>query len=256
MDCCLGIVAELRVERFLRKLAGMADLEDALKRLDKLTQEAQMAFTEVLRITHSIRDEVKVVDGRVERVGDIDQKVEGVQHDDVKVDLETVDDKLRRRSVDSKEQGPPSLVSLPILPPIDVSERRSFGVRELSPVQDAATKSTQPISSIERAALESTNGARASLPAPSLGSAAGPATGALTQFSFATLTSSRSPAPPAGAGNRNSDGDVAIAHSTAWWNNLKRSRTNPIEEADGYARIRSVRSFLFSGPTQVDTPIL
>ncbi|KAN0139487.1 hypothetical protein V8E53_002988 [Lactarius tabidus] len=63
-------------KKFLRKLAGMAALEDALKKLDRLTQEeARMAHAEVLRITHSIRDEVKVVDGKVERV---DDKVDGV----------------------------------------------------------------------------------------------------------------------------------------------------------------------------------
>ncbi|KAF8274642.1 hypothetical protein EI94DRAFT_1712774 [Lactarius quietus] len=57
-------------KKFLRKLAGMADLEDALKKLDRLTQEeARMALAEVLRITHSVRDEVKVVDGKVENVG-------------------------------------------------------------------------------------------------------------------------------------------------------------------------------------------
>ena len=49
----------------------MADLEDALKKLDRLTQEeARMAHAEVLRITHSIRDEVKIVDGKVEEVDD------------------------------------------------------------------------------------------------------------------------------------------------------------------------------------------
>ena len=49
----------------------MADLEDALKKLDRLTQEeARIALAEVLRITHSIRDEVKVVDGKVEKVED------------------------------------------------------------------------------------------------------------------------------------------------------------------------------------------
>ena len=58
------------------RLAGRTDLEDALKKLDRLTQEeARMAAAENLRVTHSIRDEVKVVDGRVERVED---KVEDV----------------------------------------------------------------------------------------------------------------------------------------------------------------------------------
>ena len=60
-----------RVEKFLRKLAGIADLEGALKKLDRLTQEeARMALTELLRITNNVRDEVRVVDGKVESVGD------------------------------------------------------------------------------------------------------------------------------------------------------------------------------------------
>ena len=59
----------------------MADLEDALKKLDRLTQEeARMALAEVLRITHSVRDEVTVVDSKVEKVEDkvevMDGKVE------------------------------------------------------------------------------------------------------------------------------------------------------------------------------------
>ena len=72
-----------RTERFLRKLAGMADLEDALKKLDRLTQEeARMASAEVLRITHGIRDGVKIVDSRVEevvnKVGGVGDKVQCV----------------------------------------------------------------------------------------------------------------------------------------------------------------------------------
>ena len=55
----------------MRKLAGMADLEDALKKLDRLTQEeARMANTEVLRITNSIHDGVKIVDDKVQVVID------------------------------------------------------------------------------------------------------------------------------------------------------------------------------------------
>ena len=71
------------IEKFLRKLAGLADLEDALKNLDRLTQEeARMATAEVLRITHSIRDGVKIVDGKVgevvDKVGDVGDKVQCV----------------------------------------------------------------------------------------------------------------------------------------------------------------------------------
>ena len=77
------VSTKLRVEKFLRKLAGMADLEDALKKLDRLTQEeARMANAEVLRITHSIRDGVTIVDGRVGevggKVGDVGNQVQRV----------------------------------------------------------------------------------------------------------------------------------------------------------------------------------
>ena len=77
-----------RIEKFLRKLAGMADLEDALKKLDRLTQEeAQMANAELLRITHNIHDVVKIVDGKVEEVGD--------QVGDVGHRVQCVDDKVQ-----------------------------------------------------------------------------------------------------------------------------------------------------------------
>jgi hypothetical protein len=61
----------------------MADLEDSLKKLDRLTQEeARMALSEILKITHNTRDEVKVVGGKVEIVGDkvadVGEKVDGV----------------------------------------------------------------------------------------------------------------------------------------------------------------------------------
>ena len=79
----LRIFTELRAEKFFRKLAGMADLENALKKLDRLTQEeARMANAEVLRLAHDIRDGIKIVDGKVEQVGSkvqcVDDKVQVV----------------------------------------------------------------------------------------------------------------------------------------------------------------------------------
>ena len=66
----------------------MADLEDALKKLDRLTQEeARMALAEMLSVTHNIRDEAKIVD---DKVGRVENKVEGV---DDKV--QRVDDKVQ-----------------------------------------------------------------------------------------------------------------------------------------------------------------
>ena len=53
---------QARVEKLLRRLAGTVDLEGALKKLDRLTQEeARMALAEVLRNTDIIRDGVKCV---------------------------------------------------------------------------------------------------------------------------------------------------------------------------------------------------
>ncbi|KAH8980689.1 hypothetical protein EDB92DRAFT_1820498 [Lactarius akahatsu] len=81
-------------KKFLKKLAGRTDLEDAVKKLDRLTQEeARMALAEVLKITHIVRDDVKVVDGKVEN---IDVKVEDVgdKVDDVGDKVDDVGDKV------------------------------------------------------------------------------------------------------------------------------------------------------------------
>ena len=65
-------------EMFGKKLIRKTDMEDALKRLDKSTQEeARMATAEVLRTSHAIdqsvrgvREQVLAVDKRVASVGD------------------------------------------------------------------------------------------------------------------------------------------------------------------------------------------
>jgi methyl-accepting chemotaxis protein len=89
----LWAFTEGRVETFLGKLAEMADLESALKKLDRLTQEqARMALAEVLRVTHSIHDEVKVVDGKVGDVRDNKEDV-GVRVADLGDKMEDVGEK-------------------------------------------------------------------------------------------------------------------------------------------------------------------
>ena len=58
----LCVFTEGHVEKFLRKLAGKADLESALKKLDRLTQEeARMALAEVRMLTHIVRDGIDEV---------------------------------------------------------------------------------------------------------------------------------------------------------------------------------------------------
>jgi hypothetical protein len=51
------IAANLWSEKFLKKLVGKKEMEDALNRLDKLTQEeARMAAAEILKLTHIVMD--------------------------------------------------------------------------------------------------------------------------------------------------------------------------------------------------------
>ena len=46
----------------MKKLVGRNDIEDALKRLDKLTQdEARMAIAENLKVTHDVENKLKEV---------------------------------------------------------------------------------------------------------------------------------------------------------------------------------------------------
>ena len=60
-------------EKYLKKLIGRRDIDDALSRLDRLTQEeARMATAQVLKVTHRVEDGVKRVD---DKVTDVDCKV-------------------------------------------------------------------------------------------------------------------------------------------------------------------------------------
>ena len=100
----------LPTENYLKKLFGMKDVEDALQRLDKLTQEeARMAAAEALTITRGIDDNVKDVGERLEsvdgRVQSVDVKVEGIDDKVLIVDskVQGVDDKVQ--GVDEKVQG-------------------------------------------------------------------------------------------------------------------------------------------------------
>ena len=117
-----------RSEKYLKKLAGRTDMEDSLKRLDKLTQEeARMATAQVLKVTHTIdegvrgiTDKVVTVDGKVtsidekmvlvndrmasvdDRVDHVDTKVEAVDLRVVGVDERVAGVDERVRTVDDK----------------------------------------------------------------------------------------------------------------------------------------------------------
>jgi archaellum component FlaC len=86
------------LESFLKKLVGRADIEDALERLDKLTQEeARMATAEGLKATHGI-------DNKVEDVGDkvkgVDNKIQGVDKK-----IQGVDNKIHGVHIRVKDVG-------------------------------------------------------------------------------------------------------------------------------------------------------
>ena len=70
-------------EKYLKKLIGRTDIEDGLKRLDKLTQEeSRMAAAENLKVTHAVDERVKEVADTVtainEQVVGVDERVAGV----------------------------------------------------------------------------------------------------------------------------------------------------------------------------------
>ena len=87
-------------EKYLKKLIGKTDIEDALKRLDKLTnEEIRMVTARVLEATHTVGDQV----GRVEdKVFDVDSRVACIDDRVASVDdrVASVDDKVK--AVDDK----------------------------------------------------------------------------------------------------------------------------------------------------------
>jgi hypothetical protein len=68
-------------EKYGKKLVGKTDLEDALKRLDNLTQEeARMAAVEVLRATRIIDERLRGVSKQVLVVDDMEQTANDLDH--------------------------------------------------------------------------------------------------------------------------------------------------------------------------------
>jgi archaellum component FlaC len=95
-------------EKYLKKLIGRTDIEDALKRLDRLTQEeARMAAAQVLRVANTVDDRVQGiadnmlgVDNRVagidDRVADVGDRLKEVNEQVTGVNdrVKDVDDKI------------------------------------------------------------------------------------------------------------------------------------------------------------------
>ena len=58
------LVCDLVVEKFAKKLLGESEIEDVLRRLDRLTlDEARMAGTETLQVVHGLMSNLKLVIG-------------------------------------------------------------------------------------------------------------------------------------------------------------------------------------------------
>jgi hypothetical protein len=74
--------ADRRPEKFLKKLVGRKEIEDALRRLDRLTQEeALMAAAQILNLTHTIDNKVTGVGNKLRDVDDkIDVVIKGTPH--------------------------------------------------------------------------------------------------------------------------------------------------------------------------------
>ena len=76
-------MAERCLEKYAKRLIGRTNIEDALKRLDKLTQEeAWMGIAQNLKATHTVGERVREVVDRVvvmdNRVAGVDDRVAGV----------------------------------------------------------------------------------------------------------------------------------------------------------------------------------
>jgi SMC interacting uncharacterized protein involved in chromosome segregation len=95
------------LEKYFRKLTGNTDIEDSLERLDNLTrEEAQMASAELLKMTGSVDDRVKDVQGKVQDVGNMVQAVDDSVQDvgrDVRGDVQDVGNKVQ--GVEDSIQG-------------------------------------------------------------------------------------------------------------------------------------------------------
>jgi len=66
---CMSSMTERSSEKYGKRLIGKTEMEDALKRLDKLTQEEErMAIAENLRATHAVDERVRGVNDRVTEV--------------------------------------------------------------------------------------------------------------------------------------------------------------------------------------------
>ena len=95
----------------MKKLIGKTEIEDGLKKLDKLTQEeARMAAAQNLKATHTVDERVK---GVADAVVTMDNRVVGV--DDrvahVSGQVASVDDRVQQMADEAKRLSSRNLIS-------------------------------------------------------------------------------------------------------------------------------------------------
>ena len=98
----MSLLIEQFIEKYTKKLIRRTDIEDALKRLEKLThEEARMAIAENLKTTHAMGESVRAVADKAVaidyRVAGVDDRVAGVDDRVAGVGdrVASVDDKVR-----------------------------------------------------------------------------------------------------------------------------------------------------------------
>ena len=106
----------------MKKLIGRTDLEDALHRLDELTNEqAQMATTEVQRATDAISETMEEVTGQVlavdDRVAVVDNKIAGVING-AQIVISRAGEMFNLNYLDGKEAGRSSFSNVLSMPPL------------------------------------------------------------------------------------------------------------------------------------------
>jgi hypothetical protein len=75
-----SFLTDYDAERFLKKLIGRTDVEDALLQLDSLTkEESLMAVAKNLEITHHVKILAEEIDDKVQVIDRVDQNVIAVK---------------------------------------------------------------------------------------------------------------------------------------------------------------------------------
>ena len=100
-------MTELFSEKYIKQLTGMAKIEEALKKLDKLRQEeGLMATAQALKVGHTVDNRVRGVADTVSAVDNklagVDDRVAGVDDRVAGVDAKVASIDGRVRAIDDK----------------------------------------------------------------------------------------------------------------------------------------------------------